>query len=96
MRRVMVRYTTKPEHAEENARLAREVYAALHRTKPAGLKYTTYRLDDGVSFVHISEVEDGENNPLQQVPEFKAFTAGVKERCSVPPVTTHIEEVGSF
>lgn len=96
MRTLMVRYTTRPDQAEENARLIKEVFAALNRTAPAGLTYAAYRLDDGVSFVHIATVADPANNPLQQLAEFKAFTAGVKGRCEVPPVSSVLQEMGSY
>ena len=96
MRQVMVRYTTRPERAEENASLIRSVFNALKAKAPAGLSYSSYQLDDGVTFVHIASMNDAESNPLQELPEFRAFTAGVKERCEVLPVTTVLHEVGSY
>lgn len=96
MRTLMVRYTTRPDQAEENARLVTEVFEALNRTAPPGLTYASYRLDDGVSFVHIATVADQASNPLQQLAEFKAFTAGVKDRCEVPPVSAVLHEIGSY
>jgi hypothetical protein len=96
MRHVMVRYTVRKEQAAENARLVREVFAALKRTAPPGLTYSTYRLEDEVTFVHIASMIAGVDNPLQQLKEFKAFTAGVKERCEVLPVTTILHEIGSY
>ncbi|HEY4307558.1 MAG TPA: hypothetical protein VGM82_23995 [Gemmatimonadaceae bacterium] len=96
MRQVMVRYTVKQDQAEENARLIGEVFAALSRTAPEGLTYSAYVLEDGVSFVHVASMLDAASNPLQQLPEFKAFTAGVKERCEVQPVTTTLREIGSY
>jgi hypothetical protein len=95
MRRVMVRYTVKPGEAERNEELVRAVYRELHEQSPAGLRYATFRLDDGLSFVHLAEVE-GEDNPLAQLPAFKVFTAGIGERCDEPPVTSSLAEVGSF
>lgn len=96
MRHVMVRYTVRKDQAEENARLIGEVFAALRRAAPPGLTYSAYTFDDGVSFVHVASMVDGANNPLQQLAEFKAFTAGVKERCEVPPATTTLREIGSY
>ena len=96
MRQIMVRYTTRPDQAEENARLIREVFEGLRKTAPTGITYASYRLDDGVSFVHIASIDDPANNPLQNLTAFKAFTAGVKDRCEVPPVTSVLHEVGSY
>jgi hypothetical protein len=92
----MVRYTTRPDRADENAALIREVFEALRASAPAGLTYSSYRLDDGVSFVHIASMDDAANNPLQALAQFKTFTAGIKDRCEVLPVTTVLHEVGSY
>ena len=95
MRRVMVRYTVKQGQAEHNEELVRSVYDALHATQPEGLRYATFRLEDGLTFVHIAEV-DGEQNPLTQMPAFGAFVAGIEERCDEPPVSSSLTCVGSF
>jgi hypothetical protein len=96
MRHVMVRYTTRADKADENARLITEVFASLRRSAPPGLTYASYRLEDGVSFVHVASVDDPDNNPLRKLAEFQAFTAGVKDRCEVPPVTSVLQEVGRY
>jgi hypothetical protein len=97
MSKVMIRYKVKPERAEENAQLIRAVYEELARTTPDGLRYATFQLEDGVSFVHIAsnETEDG-HSPLREVQAFQEFQRDVRERCAEPPVTAQLNEVGSF
>jgi quinol monooxygenase YgiN len=97
MSKVMVRYKVKPERADENEQLVRAVYEELEHTTPAGLRYATFRLDDGVSFVHIAsnETEDG-HSPLREVKAFQEFQKDVAARCAEPPVTRELLEVGSF
>ena len=97
MKKVMVRYKVKPDSAEENKRLIKNVFTELNKNKPAGIKYTSYLLADKVSFVHIAsiETEDG-SNPLSLIQAFKDFTKDIKERCEEPPVTSEIEEIGNF
>lgn len=97
VRQVMVRYTVKPERAAENERLVRAVYDELAHTEPAGLRYATFRLDDGVSFVHLAsiETEDG-RSPLQNVQAFREFQNGIGERCAEAPVVSELREIGSF
>jgi hypothetical protein len=95
MRQVMVRYKVKPDRVEENEQLVRAVYEELAATEPAGLRYATFRLDDGVSFVHIASVE-GERNPLAEVEAFARFQADVRDRCEEQPVVTEVHEVGSY
>ncbi|MGH8686507.1 MAG: hypothetical protein ACREVQ_02240 [Burkholderiales bacterium] len=94
MKRVIVRYKVKPGRAEENEADVRKVYEELRRAKPAGLRYATFRLADGVSFVHIAE--HGDPNPLREIAAFKAFGAAVGARCEEPPFATEMTEVGSY
>jgi hypothetical protein len=97
MRRVMVRYTVKPGRAEENERLVRDVYDELHRTGPEGIRYATFRLADGVTFVHVASVEtDDGRNPLADVAAFARFQEAVADRCDVAPVVMELTEVGSY
>jgi hypothetical protein len=97
MKRVMVRYKVKPDRAVENEALVRAVYDELDRTKPEGLRYATFKQEDGVSFVHIAsiETEDG-HNPLADVTAFKEFQEDIGERCEEPPIATGLDEIGSY
>lgn len=95
MRRVMVRYRVKADRAAENEALVRAVYEELHASEPDGLRYATFKLDDGAGFLHIAETEDGQN-PLAEVKAFKEFQAGIRDRCDEPPVVTDLAEIGSF
>lgn len=54
MRRVIVRYTVKPGQEGVNEKLVRVVYDELHQTQPTGLRYATFRLDDGRTFAHVA------------------------------------------
>ena len=93
----MVSYTLKPDRVAENERLATAVYDALRASSPAGLRYATFRLGDGVSFVHIVSHEEREGtNALTALPAFQAFAAGVKDRCVAPPVRVDLTEIGSY
>jgi hypothetical protein len=92
----MVRYKVKPDRVAENEELVRAVYEELHGTEPAGLRYATFKLPDGVSFMHFA-IETGEDGPsLAKVPAFQRFLEGIKERCDEPPVATELTEIGSF
>jgi len=97
VRRIMVRYKVKPDQADANTKLVEAVYDELHRSRPAGFRYATFRLDDGLTFVHlaITETDDG-SNPLSGIQAFGRFQEGIAERCDEPPVATEVHEVGSF
>ena len=96
MRQVMVRYKVKPDRVEENEELVRAVYEELARVAPAGLRYATFRLEDGVSFVHLAiQSEDGPT-PLAKLDAFQRFQQDVRDRCEEPPVAGEVHEIGSY
>ena len=94
-RTVVVRYQVHPEAAEENQRLVEQVYAELETTDPGGLKYATYRLADGVTFIHVATVT-GDENPLNTTAAFARFQEGLAERCAQPPTPSAATVVGSY
>ncbi len=94
MKRTMVRYKLKADQGGENERLVKAVFEQLAREKPDNLRYVTFKMPDGVSFVHIAETPP-DSNPLVALQTFKEFTAQIKDRCEEPPVATELTEVGA-
>jgi hypothetical protein len=92
---VIVRYRTRPEAADENNRLVAAVFASLAELKPDGLAYTTYRLGDGTTFVHLAHL-DGAENPLATLPAFAEFQRDLASRCIKPPAPTEATIVGFY
>ena len=93
----IVRYKTKPSKAAENAQLIERVFEDLRRSTPEGVRYASFSLGDGVTFVHIASIDaaDG-HNPLTENAAFKAFQAGIKERCDEPPIASELTMIGSY
>ena len=97
MKKVIVRYKVKPERTEENKQLVSTVFDELKLNTPDGLRYTSYVMADGVSFIHIASIETNDGtNPLNSSPAFKEFTKDLKDRCDEPPVTTEVSVIGSY
>ena len=97
MGNVVVRYQVKPECVEENRRLVAEVFAELSEADPGGIRYVTFLLADGVTFVHAAAIdtEDG-SNPLGSIQAFADFTHDLGDRCVEPPVAQNADVVGSY
>lgn len=92
---VIVRYRTRPEAAEENARLVQDVFAALAEVGPDDFRYATYRLADGVTFVHVASLA-GTENPLTTLPAFAEFQRDLAQRCVEQPAPADASVVGSY
>jgi hypothetical protein len=92
----MVRYKVRPDRADENEALVRAVYEELARKRPVGLHYATFRLADGVSFMHVVIETDQPGRILNEVAAFTTFVTDIASRCDEPPVATEITLVGSY
>lgn len=94
---MMVRYKVKRDRAAENERYIAAVFKELKTAAPAGLHYASFKLDDGVTFVHIASIEsESGENPLTKTGAFKSFVADIEERCEEQPVTVVLHEVGAY
>ncbi|MFC3451324.1 hypothetical protein [Amycolatopsis speibonae] len=91
----VVRYQTTTESAGENEKLVEAVFAELARERPDGLSYASFKLDDGVSFVHVGVVE-GDGNPLAASTAFHEFQRGIRERAPEGPVPSGATLIGSY
>jgi hypothetical protein len=92
---VVVRYRTRPDAAEENARLVEGVFSSLAEAGPGDFRYTTYRLADGVTFVHVARMT-GPENPLAALPAFAEFQRELGQRCVEQPTPSEATVVGSY
>ena len=97
MKRVMVRYKVKPDRAAENEAFIRSVFSELMEDNPEGLRYASFKLDDGLSFVHIASIETSDgSNPLSDTAAFKKFQAEIKDRCDEPPAAVELHTIGAY
>ena len=71
--------------------------AELGANRPEGLRYASFRLADGVSFVHISATDTADGtNPLTETDAFAEFLREIGDRCAVAPAATEAAVVGSY
>jgi hypothetical protein len=93
----LIRYKTKPEFADDNQRLVESVYEELRTLDPGGVHYATFRLADGVTFLHLFTTDsDDRANTLGDVAAFKEFLRNLPERCAEAPSSQDINVVGSY
>lgn len=93
----MVRYKVKADKISENEAFISKVFEELQSEHSKGIRYASFKLPDGQSFVHIVSIEtDDGSNPLAELASFKAFIEQIKDRCEEPPVPSELTEVGSY
>lgn len=76
MKIVRVQYTTSPEYAATNQENIRQIVNELRQLNHPGIKYSTYLLPDGKTFMHFDQFENEEaHQVLQSLESFKKFSA---------------------
>jgi hypothetical protein len=63
---------------------------------PSGIRYASYRLADGLTFLHVATIDTPDANPLIALPSFKNFQKDLGARCVEPPVVTELSPIGSY
>jgi len=97
MKTFIVRYKVKADKAAENIAFIKQVFAELEKTKPEGIRYVSFVLEDGLSFVHVASIEAADDsNPLLSLDAFKAFGKDIASRCDEPPKPVPASVVGSY
>jgi hypothetical protein len=94
---LLIRYKTKKDHAAANEELVHAVFDELRTLQPAGLRYGTFRLDDGVTFVHFATTDTpSASEALTTLPSFKAFQKDLRTRCVEGPEPVELHSIDSY
>jgi hypothetical protein len=93
---LMIRSQVKPEHADDVQEAAGRMFAAIEREQLAGIRYTSARHPDGVTYVALLEVQRGVENPLPALPEFREFQDSLAQWLAGPPTPEPLTVIGSY
>ncbi|MBL8015949.1 MAG: hypothetical protein JNK43_01660 [Ignavibacteria bacterium] len=86
MKAVKVQYKTTQEFAEANKANISKVMAELREINIAGIKYSVFISDDGLSFMHFAMFRnDDDQKKLNELGSFKQFAAELKASGPVEP-----------
>lgn len=92
----MVRQKVKDGSIEEATAAVRDFFATLDRVRPGGLRYASTRVVDRSTFVILTELADGIEDPRPGTPGFLQFMEQLKDWVDGPPVIEHLDVVGSY
>jgi hypothetical protein len=92
----MVRQKVKEGSAEEAEAKVLDLFATLERARPKGLRYASTRVVDSSTFVILTELAEGIADPRLAIPEFLLFLEQLKRWVDGPPVSEHLDVVGSY
>ncbi len=92
MKAVKVQYTVKESYVETNKQNIQAVMAELKRINNPGIKYSSFLLDDGKTFVHFGMYADEEAMSVtSNLDVFQKFRQELKE--SQPESPPHAEDL---
>jgi len=92
----LVRAKVKDGSVEQAEAAVRDMFAALDRVRPEGIRYASTRVADSSTFVALYELADGSEDPRPAIPEFARFLEQLKELQDGPPVIEELDVVGSY
>ena len=92
----IVRFTAEPTDVPDvEAAIARMV-AAIHRERPPGTRFTSWKLADGVTFLNVLELAEGAENPLPGIPECRAYQQQIAQWVAEPPRPQPVTVVAGY
>ena len=97
MKAVKVQYTVKEDYVETNQRNIEQVMSELKALNNPGIKYSSFLLNDGKTFVHFGMYTDEETMSIvSNLDSFKKFRQQLKEsQPEVPPKADDLDLVAS-
>ena len=92
----MAQAKIKAESVGDVQAAVKKMFAAIDAAQPDGIRYASCLLADGETFVAFAEVDDGLDNPLLGLPEFRELQ-GVFEGSRAQPLSVQpLQVIGSY
>ena len=93
---LMAQAKIKAESVTDVQAATKKMFAAIGAAQPEGIRYASVLLPDGETFVALLQVDEGVDNPIPGLPEFRELQKRVEgsraEPASVQPLTV----IGSY
>jgi hypothetical protein len=86
----------KAEGVADVQAAATKMFAAIDAAQPEGIRYAWCLLPDGETFVALVQVDDGVENPIPGLPEFRELQEDLKGWLAEPPNAQPVTVVGSY
>jgi hypothetical protein len=93
---LMVRAKIKEEHVADAQAAVEKVIKALEQTQPAGVRYASSLLSDGLTFVALVKLEDDGSHPLRDMPAYAEMVENLQRWYDGPPAVDRMTVTGSY
>jgi hypothetical protein len=92
----MAQTRIKAESVTDVQTAVKKMLAAINAAQPEGIRYASCLLPDGETFVALAQVDDGVENPLLGLPEFRELQEVVEGSRAEPPRVQPLRVIGSY
>jgi hypothetical protein len=93
---LMAQARIKAEGVADVQAATRKMFAAINAAQPEGIRYASVLLPDGDTFVALLQVDDGAENPIPGLPEFRELQELVEGSRAEPPSVQPLTVIGSY
>jgi hypothetical protein len=92
----MVQSKINAESAADVEAAVKKMIVALDAARPEGIGYASSVLPDGQTFIALVHLDEGVDNPLPDLPEYKALLELVEGSRAEPPIVQSWTVIGSY
>ena len=93
---LMVRAKIREENVADAQAAVDKVIQALEQAQPAGVRYASSMLGDGVTFVALVELESDGAHPLRGFPAYVEMVENLQQWYAEPPAVEKMTVTGSY
>ena len=92
----MVQAKIERDSVDDVQAAAKRMFAAVNAAEPEGIRYGSCLLADGETFLALLQIDDGVENPLPEIPEWREFVEGIEAKRAAPADVQPLTVVGSY
>jgi hypothetical protein len=92
----MAQAKIKTESVADVQAATEKMFAAINAAQPEGIRYASLLLADGQTFAALVQVDDGVENPIPSLPEFRELQELVEASRAEPPNVQPLTVMGSY
>lgn len=93
---LMAQAKIKADSVTDVQAATKKMFAAIDAAQPEGIRYASVLLPDGETFVALLQVDDGVENPIPGLPEFRELQERVEGSRAEPASVQPLQVIGSY
>jgi hypothetical protein len=93
---IMLHRKVNEENVADVQASLEKLFQEIDQAQPAGVRYASGTLTDGVTFVALLQVENGSDNPLLALPAYGELLKNLEQWAEGPAAMEQMTLIGSY